>query len=165
MIVTADKLYERASDLYDVVILGEREIAYLTNATAEDCARRISRIVASEHTDGTVYVTQQGRSDDDFAPYVWKSTDAGRTFTSIASNLPAGAVNVIREDPKDPNTLYVGTEFGAFISKDGGQKWDVLGGHLPSAQVSDMQIQKRDDVLVISTYGRGMWAIDLTKTR
>jgi hypothetical protein len=127
--------------------------------------RWISRIVPSAHDASTVYVTQQGRSDDDFAAYVWKSTDSGRTFTSIVGNLPAGAVNVIREDPKDAGTLYVGTDIGVYVSRDGGKKWDVLGGGLPSTQVSDLQIQTRDNVLVISTYGRGMWAFDLAKAR
>ncbi|MBA3948320.1 MAG: hypothetical protein H0X44_00050 [Acidobacteria bacterium] len=121
--------------------------------------------MASRHADGTVYITQQGRSDDDFAPYVWKSVDGGKTFTSISSNLPAGAVNVIREDPKAAGTLYIGTDMGVYVSRDGGKKWDVLGGGLPSAQVSDLQIQERDDLLVISTYGRGMWTIDLNQLR
>jgi photosystem II stability/assembly factor-like uncharacterized protein len=125
----------------------------------------ISRIVPSKHVEGTVYVTQRGREDDDFAPYVWKSTNAGKTFVSIVANVPAGPVNVIREDPVEPNTLYLGTDFGAFISKNGGQTWDVLGGHLPSTQVSDLQVHQRDNLIVISTYGRGMWAMDATRIR
>ena len=127
--------------------------------------RWISRIVASQHDEATLYITQQGRSDDDFAPYIWKSTDAGKTFTSIAGNIPAGPVNVIREDPRDPNTLYVGTDHGVYVSRDAGKSWNVLGGGLPSAQVSDLQVHGRDHIIVISTYGRGMWALDLEKTR
>jgi photosystem II stability/assembly factor-like uncharacterized protein len=119
-----------------------------------------SRVVPSRHADQTVYVTQRGREDDDFAPYVYKSTDGGKTFTSMTANIPAGPVNVIREDPRDPNTLYLGTDFGAFISTDGGRQWHVLGGNLPSQQVSDIAYQERDNVLVISTYGRGIWAMD-----
>jgi photosystem II stability/assembly factor-like uncharacterized protein len=122
--------------------------------------RWYSRVVPSEHSDGTVYVTQRGREDDDFGVYVYKSTDFGKTFTSLASNLPAGPVNVIREDPSDPNTLYLGTDFGAFVSVDGGKQWKVLGGNLPSTQVSDLQYQERDNLIVISTYGRGMFAMD-----
>jgi hypothetical protein len=72
---------------------------------------------------------------------------------------------VIREDPTDPNTLYVGTDFGAFVSLNGGRRWEVLGGNLPSVQVSDLAYQPRDRVIVISTYGRGMWAMDATKVR
>jgi photosystem II stability/assembly factor-like uncharacterized protein len=122
--------------------------------------RWYSRAVPSQHNDGTVYVTQRGREDDDFGVYVYKSTDYGKSFWSIAANLPAGPVNVVREDPADPNTLYLGTDFGAFVTTDGGKTWQVLGGNLPSTQVSDLQYHPRDNVIVISTYGRGMFAMD-----
>jgi hypothetical protein len=125
----------------------------------------ISRVVPSQHAEGTVYVAQRGREDDDFAPYIFKSIDYGGTFTSIVNNIPAGSVNVVREDPADPDTLYVGTDFGAFVSVDGGRRWQVLGGNLPSVQVSDLQYQPRDQMIVISTYGRGMWALDASKVR
>ncbi len=127
--------------------------------------RWISRVVPSGHAEGTLYVTQRGREDDDFAAYVYKSTDFGKTFQSITSNIPAGPVNVIREDPRDPNVLYLGTDFGAYVSTNGGTSWDVLGGNLPSVQVSDLQFHERDLVLVASTYGRGMYAFDATKVR
>lgn len=120
----------------------------------------VSRVVASQHAEGTVYVTQRGREDDDFAPYVYKSTDFGRTFASLASTIPAGPINVIREDPANPNILYLGTDFGVFVSTNGGAKWDVLGANLPSVQVSDLQYHPRDRYLVISTYGRGVWGMD-----
>lgn len=120
----------------------------------------ISRVVPSQHDEGTVYVTQRGREDDDFGVYVYRSTDFGKTFTSIASNIPSGSVNVIREDPTTASRLFVGTDFGAFVSNDGGKQWSVLGGNLPSVQVSDLEYQPRDRVIVISTYGRGMWAMD-----
>jgi len=123
----------------------------------------ISRVVPSMHVEATVYLAQRGREDDDFAPYVYKSTDYGKTFKSIASNLPAGSVNVIREDPRSPDVLYLGTDFGAFISTTGGARWDVLGGNLPSVQVSDLQFQKRDNMIVVSTYGRGVWTIDAAR--
>ena len=122
-----------------------------------------SRVVPSQHADQTVYITQRGREDDDFAVYVYKSTDGGKTFTTLASNLPAGAVNVIRESPRDPNVLFLGTDFGAFISTDAGRRWNVLGGGLPSTQVSDLAYQGRDNVVVISTYGRGIWVLDAMK--
>jgi hypothetical protein len=125
----------------------------------------VSRVVPSQHAEGTVYVTQRGREDDDFAPYIYKSVDYGGTFTSIVNNIPAGCINVVREDPSDADVLYAGTDFGAFVSIDGGRRWQVLGGNLPSVQVSDLQYQPRDQVIVISTYGRGMWALDATKIR
>jgi len=123
-------------------------------------SRWYSRVVPSQHADGTVYVTQRGREDDDFGVYVYKSTDVGRTFTSLAANIPAGPVNVVREDPTDPNVLYLGTDFGAFITRDGGRQWTVLGGGLPSVQVSDLAYHPRDHLIVIATYGRGMYALD-----
>ncbi len=120
----------------------------------------VSRIVPSRHAEGTIFVTLRGREDDDFAPYIYKSTDNGKTFTSIAANVPAGPVNVVREDPTDANILYVGTDFGAFVTTTAGRQWHVLGGNLPSTQVSDLQVHPRDHVIVIATYGRGMWAAD-----
>ena len=137
-----------------------------TELTSKLPVRRwISRVVPSMHADGTVYVTQRGREDDDFEAYIYKSTDFGKTFTNIAHNIPSGPVNVIREDPRFPNVLYVGTDFGVFVSTTGGAKWDVLGGNLPSVQVSDLQFQKRDNILVIATYGRGLWVFDATKVK
>jgi photosystem II stability/assembly factor-like uncharacterized protein len=137
-----------------------------TELTPQVPSRRwYSRVVPSRHADQTVYVTQRGREDDDFAAYVYKSTDGGKTFTSITADLPAGPVNVIREDPRDANTLYVGTDFGAFVSTTGGKRWQVLGGNLPSTQVSDIAYQERDNVIVISTYGRGIWAMDALRLR
>jgi photosystem II stability/assembly factor-like uncharacterized protein len=123
--------------------------------------RWLSRLVPSKYAEGTVYVTQRGREDDDFAAYIYKSTDFGRTFTSIVNNIPAGPVNVIREHPTNPNVLFVGTDFGVYVSTNGGARWEVLGANLPSTQVSDLQYHPVDQVLVISTYGRGMFAMDV----
>jgi photosystem II stability/assembly factor-like uncharacterized protein len=132
-----------------------------TNISANVPTRRwYSRVVPSQHDEATVYVTQRGREDDDFGVYVYRSTDYGKTFASLAANIPAGPVNVIREDPSNASTLYLGTDFGAFITTDAGKTWQVLGGNLPSTQVSDLQYHSRDDVIVISTYGRGMWVMD-----
>jgi photosystem II stability/assembly factor-like uncharacterized protein len=134
-----------------------------TEIPAGRARKWISRVVPSRHADGTVYVTQRGREDDDFAPYVFKSSDFGKTLTNIAADIPAGSVNVIREDPTDANILYLGSDFGALVSIDGGRTWNVLGGNLPSVQVSDLQYQSRDSVIVISTYGRGVWALDASR--
>jgi len=120
----------------------------------------VSRLAASAFDLGTVYMTQNGKRDDDFTPYVWKSTDFGKTWVSIAGNIPFGPVNVIREDPVDKNILYVGTDGGVFVSKDGGGTWNALGGNLPMVYVHDLIIHPRDNVIVIATHGRGMWAVD-----
>ena len=122
--------------------------------------RWISRVVASKFTEGTVYMTQNGKRDDDFTPYVWKSADYGKTWTDISANIPIGSVNVIREDPVNANILYVGTDIGVYVTLNGGKKWDVLGGNLPSCFVHDLIIHPRDNIIVIATHGRGMYAMD-----
>ncbi len=120
----------------------------------------VSRIVASAYELGTVYMTQNGKRDDDFTPYVWKSTDYGKTWMDISKGIPVGPVNVIREDPVDKNILYVGTDMGVYVSKDAGKTWLVLGGNLPMCYVHDLIVHPRDNVIVIATHGRGMWVLD-----
>jgi photosystem II stability/assembly factor-like uncharacterized protein len=123
----------------------------------------MSRVVASAYKMGTVYLTQNGKRDDDFTPYVWKSTDYGKTWTSLAKGIPVGPVNVIREDPVNERILYVGTDMGVYVTIDGGQTWTVLGGNLPTVYVHDLIVHPRDNVIVIATHGRGMWALDADK--
>jgi photosystem II stability/assembly factor-like uncharacterized protein len=120
----------------------------------------VSKMVASAYDMGTVYMTQNGKRDDDFNPYIWKSTDFGETWEDITGNIPLGPVNVIREDPFNRDILYVATDVGVYVTKDGGKKWDVLGGNLPSVYALDLIIHPRDNIVVIATHGRGMWAID-----
>ncbi|NQW03272.1 MAG: hypothetical protein HQ485_04530 [Acidobacteria bacterium] len=125
----------------------------------------IGKVVASQHDEATVYVAQQGRYDEDFAARLYKSTDYGKTFTSIAGNIPGGPMNMIREDPVSPNVLYAANDFGLYVTTNGGQRWDVLGGNLPSVAVMDFVVHPRDRMLVIGTHGRGMWAIDVSKIK
>lgn len=135
----------------------------ITRGIAAD--RWISRAVASRYAKGTVYIAQNGKRNDDFTPYLWKSTDYGQTWQSIVANIPLGPINVIREDPKDAQVLYVGTDIGVYLSADGGRTWNVLGKRLPSTFVSDLIIHPRDDIVVISTHGRGMFAMDAKAVR
>ena len=121
----------------------------------------ISRVIASGNKMSRVYLTQNGKRDDDFAPYVWKSEDYGKTWDNITANIPLGPVNVIREDPSDEKVLYVGTDTGVYASTNRGKSWSVLG-NLPTVYVQDLVIQPRDNILVIATHGRGIWAIDIT---
>jgi photosystem II stability/assembly factor-like uncharacterized protein len=120
----------------------------------------VSRIVASAHELGTVYMTQNGKRDDDFTPYVWKSEDFGKTWADISKGVPFGPANVIREDPVDGNILYLGTDGGVFATADRGKTWEALGSGLPTVYVHDLVIHARDNVVVIATHGRGMWALD-----
>jgi hypothetical protein len=159
-----DLLYVGTDDgRLHTTIDGGKEWTELT--TKLPVRRWISRVAPSAHAEGTVYVTQRGREDDDFAAYIYKSTDFGKNFSSIVNNSPAGPVSVIREDPRNANVLYVGTDFGVFVSTNGGRRWEVLGSNLPSVQVSDMQLDTKNNILVISTYGRGMWAMDVGKIK
>src|SRR5256884_1212207 len=121
----------------------------------------VSRVVASNHDANTVYVAVENHQNADFKPYLFKSADAGRTWTSIKANLPANhPVWAIAEDHVDPNLLFVGTEFGLFFSIDGGQKWIQLKGGLPTIQVRDIAIQRRENDLVLGTFGRGFYILD-----
>ena len=121
----------------------------------------VSRIVTSNHDANTAYVAFENRQNADFKPYLFKTTDAGRTWVSIKGNLPANwPVWAIAEDHVNPNLLFVGTEFGLFFSIDGGQKWIQLKGGLPTIQVRDINIQKRENDLVLGTFGRGIYILD-----
>ncbi|HLO97791.1 MAG TPA: hypothetical protein VK171_04275 [Fimbriimonas sp.] len=125
----------------------------------------ISRVVASRYEENTVYVAQNGYRDDEFGAYLWKSTDNGKTWKSIVSNLPGESINVIREDHKDKNILYVGTDLGVFVTFDGGESWETLHsglGHLP---VHDLVIQEREDDLVIATHAKGCYILNLKAVR
>src|SRR5882672_3608857 len=121
----------------------------------------VSRIVASNNDTNTVYVAIENHQNADFKPYLFKSADAGRTWISIKNNLPAnGPVWAIAEDHVNPNLLFVGTEFGLYFSIDGGQKWIQMRGGLPTIQVRDLAIQKRENDLVVGTFGRGFYILD-----
>jgi len=122
----------------------------------------VSRIVASKYSEGTVYMTQNGKRDDDFKAYIWKSVNYGRKWKSIVSNIPCGPVNVIREDPVNKNILYVGTDYGVYVTLNGGKLWYSLPDNLPNAYIHDLVIQPIENILVAATHGRGMYAMDVT---
>jgi photosystem II stability/assembly factor-like uncharacterized protein len=130
----------------------------IIEGAAED--RWISQMTASKYAEGTVYMTQNGKRHDDFQVYVWKSTDYGKTWSDISANIPYGPVNVIREDPVNKDILYVGTDLAVYITTDDGKNWSVLGANLPSVYAHDIIIHPRDNIIVVATHGRGMWAMD-----
>jgi photosystem II stability/assembly factor-like uncharacterized protein len=122
---------------------------------------QVARVVPSSHDANTVYAAFDGHMSGDYKPYLLKSTDLGRTWRSITGNLPAkGTVYAVVDDPKDANMLYVGTEFGLWFTRNGGQQWTRLRGGLPTIQVRDLVIQRRDDALVLATFGRGFYVLD-----
>ena len=121
----------------------------------------VTRIIASNHDANTAYVSFDNHQSNDFKPYLLKTTDAGRTWTSISSNLPKnGPVLAIAEDHVNPSLLFTGTEFGLWFSIDGGQKWIQLKGGLPTIAVADLNIQKRENDLIVGTFGRGIYILD-----
>jgi hypothetical protein len=106
-----------------------------------------------------VYACQTGRRDDDAQIYLWRSTDFGDTWEDLSANIPAGPVNVIREDPGNDQILYLGTDVGVYVSKDAGESREVLGD-LPCTYVHDLAIHPRDNMIIIATHGRGMFVLD-----
>ena len=121
----------------------------------------VSSVRLSQHDANTLYATFNNHMRGDFKPYVLKSTDLGRSWTSIASDLPArGSVWTIAEDFVDRDLLFVGTDFGVFVTRDGGAHWVKLGNGLPTIQVREIAIQKREHDLVLATFGRGFYVLD-----
>ena len=121
----------------------------------------VSRVIASRHAEGTAYATFDGHRSNDYNTYVFMTTDYGDTWRSLKSDLPEGATaRVIREHHRNPNLLFLGTEFGAFVSFDRGAHWTRLKGNLPTVRVDDIQIHPRDNDLVIGTHGRSVWVLD-----
>ncbi|MEA3247915.1 MAG: hypothetical protein U9Q74_17335, partial [Gemmatimonadota bacterium] len=121
----------------------------------------IARIDASHFDAATAYVAVDGHRSDDLKPYVFVTTDFGATFRSISSNLPAyGNVQVIREDPKNPDLLYVGTEFGLYVSLNRGQSWEKFMNDYPTVRTDDILIHPRDGDLIIGSHGRSVWIAD-----
>ena len=121
----------------------------------------VSDIEASLHDPNTVYVVLQNYQRGDFTPYVIKSTDRGRTWSSMTGDLPArGSTYAIVQDHVKPDLLFVGTEFGLFCTLDGGTKWIPLQNGLPTIAVRDVEIQRRENDLAVGTFGRGFYILD-----
>jgi hypothetical protein len=120
----------------------------------------VSRVEASHFDAGTAYVTFDGHRTDDHQPYVFVTRDYGESWTAIASNLPEGNVNVIREDPKNPALLYLGTEYAFYVSLDGGKEWKRFMNGLPTVRIDDILVHPRDNDLILGTHGRSIWIID-----
>ncbi|HEX9754125.1 MAG TPA: hypothetical protein VGA42_00380, partial [Gemmatimonadales bacterium] len=124
----------------------------------------VSRIEPSHHDSATVYFTFDNHRNGDFTPYVYVSNDFGRTARSISNNLPTGGpdfVHVIREDLRNRNLLFVGTDLGAYVSLDRGASWHRFMTGLPTVPVHDLQIHSRDGELIAGTHGRSIWIVDI----
>jgi hypothetical protein len=131
-------------------------------AAGASAERWVSRVFASSHDASTAFVSKNGFRNDDFAPYLYKTTDAGKTWTAIEGDLPDSPINVVVQDRKSPNLLVIGNDVGVFVSIDGGARWSRLKGNLPTVAVHDLTIHPRENDLVLGTYGRAIWAGDVT---
>jgi len=122
----------------------------------------VSHVEPSRTDASTVYIAFDRHMFDDFRPYIFKSTDSGKSWTSISGNLPAKAyVQVVREDPKNRNLLYAGTELGLFASYNGGKEWIPLNlKNLPNVSVHDILVHSRENDLILATHGRSIWIFD-----
>jgi len=121
----------------------------------------VAELEASLHDPDTVYATFDDHKSGDFTPFVFKSTDRGRTWTSIAGDLEAPHVAwSLAEDHVDPDLLFLGTEYGLFVTLDGGRAWHPLEKGLPTIAVRDVEIQRRESDLVLATFGRGFYVLD-----
>jgi photosystem II stability/assembly factor-like uncharacterized protein len=121
----------------------------------------IAGLEASRHTAGLVYLVADNHRNGDDANYVFKSSDNGQTWTPIEGDLPKNrSLHTLREDPKNPNLLYLGSEFGLFLSFDGGRHWTELKNNMPRMAFYDLAIHPRDNDLVLATHNRGIWILD-----
>lgn len=121
----------------------------------------VQRVFASQHDANVAYAVFNNHRSGDFAPYIVKTTDRGRSWTSVTGNLPTrGSVYGFVEDPREPKLLFAGTEFALYVSVDGGGKWNRLRGGLPTIQMRDLVIHARDDDLIVATFGRGFYILD-----
>ncbi len=122
----------------------------------------VSRVIASKHKKERVYVTLNGYRFDDFNTYIYKSDDYGKTWKNISSNIPSSPVNVIKEDPKKENILYVGTDNGLYVSFDKGTKWEAFKNGIPNVAVHDLVIQPTAKHLIVGTHGRSLYKANVS---
>ncbi|MDA0310853.1 MAG: hypothetical protein O2992_01900 [Gemmatimonadetes bacterium] len=120
----------------------------------------VTRIVVSHADAATVYAAFDGHRSDDYATYVYKSTNFGADWSLITKGLPMSSVNALAQHPSNPDVLFVGNEVGIYASTDAGASWMSLQRDLPTVPVDDIKIHPRDNDLVIGTHGRGIWIMD-----
>jgi photosystem II stability/assembly factor-like uncharacterized protein len=122
----------------------------------------VSRVEPSSHDPAVAYVSYTGYRRDDFRPFLYKTADYGQTWTDISSGLPNEPINVIREDHKNADLLFVGTEMAVYVSIDGGDSWHKMKGDMPTVPVHDLKIHPRENDLVVGTHGRGIFITDIS---
>jgi photosystem II stability/assembly factor-like uncharacterized protein len=134
----------------------------IKNVSGVPASSEVSHVEPSRTGERIAYVSFDRHKMDDLRPYVYKTTDGGQSWRNVTGNLPANAyVWVVREDPKNPNLIYAGTEIGLFASYTGGENWVSLGmKNLPVVSVHDIMIHPRENDLILGTHGRSVWIFD-----
>lgn len=122
----------------------------------------VSRVQASSHERGRVYVSLNGYRWDDFAAYLYFSNDYGKNWERLGMELPAEPINVVREDPSNPDILYVGTDHNLYVSLDRGKTFQTLSRDFPDCPVHDLAIQAKAKELIVGTHGRSMYKVDIS---
>jgi hypothetical protein len=122
----------------------------------------VSRIIASHHQDGTAYIAKTGFQRDEFTPHLYKTVDYGKTWVSVAGDLPKGILYAVVEDRRNPHLLFVGKETGVFVTIDGGKRWLPLKNNMPTVPVFDLLIHPRENDLVVGSHGRGIFVTDIS---
>ena len=120
----------------------------------------VKRVEASHHDPGRAFVVFDGHRHDDINPYIYKTDDFGKTWTKITNGLPEGSIYVVREDYKNPDLLFAGSEFAVYISLDRGENWKRFMNGLPTVPIHDLYIHPRENDLIAGTHGRGAWIMD-----
>jgi photosystem II stability/assembly factor-like uncharacterized protein len=122
----------------------------------------VSRVRASAHVPGRAYVSKSGYRFDDFKPYLYRTDDFGATWTSLANNLPDEPINVVYEDARNPDLLFVGNDTGVFVSIDRGTRWVKMNNNMPNVPVHDLLVHPREQDLILGSYGRDLWITNIS---
>jgi hypothetical protein len=121
----------------------------------------VNQLLASQYDKNTIYAVFNHHRYGDFKPYIYRSRDAGKTWTALQNNLPVkGTVYSVAEDHVNPDLLFAGTEYGVFVTIDGGTHWSQLKGGMPTIAIRDLEIQRRENDLVLASFGRGFFVLD-----
>lgn len=161
-LVDSNLLYAGTDDgLIHITTNGGKSWAKVDGISGVPERTYVNLIITSAHDKNVAYAAFNNHRNGDFKPYLFKTTNAGKTWTPIQNNLPdRGTVYCMAEDHKNSNLLFAGTEFGVYFSVDGGTRWIQLKGGLPTIAIRDMEIHRRENDLVVATFGRGYYVLD-----